>query len=122
MSDRIETAPSLLARCLPDAELRCFEQAFPPETADRLFRELRAQVQWREEEIMLWGKRYLQPRLVAWYGDTDAVYAYSGNSMQPQPWIAPLLELRRQVESLAGSSFNSVLLNLYRNERDAVGW
>ena len=64
----------------------------------------------------------MQPRLVAWYGDTDAVYAYSGNSMQPQPWIAPLLELRRQVESLAGSSFNSVLLNLYRNERDAVGW
>jgi alkylated DNA repair dioxygenase AlkB len=42
--------------------------------------------------------------------------------MQPQAWGATLQELRERVEAAAGAPFNSVLLNLYRNENDSMGW
>lgn len=107
---------------LPDADLRLREDFLASAEAACLFDVLRQQVAWREEDVVLFGRRYRQPRLVAWYGDAGAVYSYSGNRMQPQPWIEPLLALRERVEGEAGASFNSVLLNLYRHERDAMGW
>ena len=74
---------------------------------------------WREESVVVYGKRHLQPRLTAWYG--DASYTYSGLRLEPLPWTALLLEIRAAVESACGQRFNSVLLNRYRNERDSMG-
>lgn len=107
---------------LPDARLLYSEQWLDAAEASRLFEILRESVAWREEDIVLFGRRYRQPRLVAWYGDPGAIYTYSGNRLQPLPWIEPLLDLRHRIERAAGACFNSVLLNLYRNERDAMGW
>lgn len=74
---------------------------------------------WREETITVYGKRHLQPRLSAWYG--DAAYSYSGLRLDPAPFT-PLLEVLRQtVQRVSGHDFNSVLLNYYRNERDSMG-
>jgi alkylated DNA repair dioxygenase AlkB len=76
---------------------------------------------WRSEEIKLFGKRYLQPRLTAWFGDPGCTYRYSGLEMSLLDWNPTLLGLRRRVESLCGSSFNSVLLNYYRDGNDSMG-
>jgi alkylated DNA repair dioxygenase AlkB len=107
---------------LPDAELLYFGQALSAVEADGYFRFLRTQTQWREEEVMIWGKRHMQPRLIAWHGDPDATYSYSGSVLRPSPWTTVLLELRARVEELSHKTFNSVLLNLYRGERDNMGW
>lgn len=42
--------------------------------------------------------------------------------MQPRPWTPTLLAIKRKVEEPAGTRFNSVLLNLYRDEHDSVSW
>lgn len=74
---------------------------------------------WRAESITLWGKQFLQPRLTAWYGDTG--YTYSGLTLTARPFTPLLAEIKQAVEEASGRSFNSVLLNYYRNERDSMG-
>ncbi len=88
---------------------------------DSLLQELLEYTPWRSEEITLYGKRYRQPRLSAWYGDPDSRYAYSGLALEPLPWTDTLLAIRHRLEDLSGGHFNSVLLNYYRDQRDSMG-
>jgi alkylated DNA repair dioxygenase AlkB len=106
---------------LPGADLLFFAATDLGTAHDALFEQLSEVIAWREESIQLFGKRYLQPRLLAWYGDSEASYRYSGIRHEPLPWIPVLDELRQRVEALSGARFNSVLANLYRNERDSMG-
>lgn len=93
-----------------------------PGEADRLFDSLRDGLDWEQREIVLFGRRVLQPRLVAWYGDPDAVYRYSGLTLQPRPWPGVLRALRPRIERKTGCSFNAVLANAYRDGADSMGW
>lgn len=83
---------------------------------------LKRELSWERREIVLFGKRVMQPRLVAWYGDADASYRYSGLTLQPLPWHPLLAELRDRVSGRCGTFFNSVLANAYRDGRDRMGW
>jgi alkylated DNA repair dioxygenase AlkB len=107
---------------LPDADVRLWPQAFASGRADALFLALRRGVDWRQEHVVIFGERRLVPRLVAWYGDPGTSYVYSGTSHEPQPWTAELLDLRQVVQALTGHRYNSVLLNLYRDGHDGMGW
>jgi alkylated DNA repair dioxygenase AlkB len=60
--------------------------------------------------------------LVAWYGDPQASYRYSGIAHTPLPWLPLLAELKIQIELQSKQSFNSVLCNLYRSGQDSMGW
>lgn len=103
-------------------EARLWPRAFGSSEASRLFDELRAGVQWQHEEILIFGQRRPVPRLVAWHGDPGASYVYSGTDHHPEPWT-PVLELiRKRASALTGATFNAVLLNLYRDGRDGMGW
>lgn len=106
---------------LPDAELLFYGKVDLGCDADKLLQQLIADSAWQHEDITLFGKTHPQPRLVAWYGDDGASYTYSGTEHQPQPWTQELLHLKNIIEPLSASKFNSVLLNLYRNERDSMG-
>jgi alkylated DNA repair dioxygenase AlkB len=107
---------------LEDGVAVYWPEAFGRAEADTLFDQLRADIQWREEEIIIFGERKRVPRLVAWHGDAGAAYTYSGVRHEPEPWTAPLAELRARVEALSGQRFNAVLLNLYRSGADGMGW
>lgn len=107
---------------LPDGEPRLWPAAFAPDEAARLLDALRRQVCWREEEVLIFGQRRQVPRLVAWHGDPGASYVYSGTDHQPAPWLPDLLRIRERVTKLCGADFNAVLLNLYRDGRDGMGW
>jgi len=107
---------------IADGELRYWPQAFGPDEAHELFAALRAGIEWRQEDIVLFGQPKRVPRLVAWHGDPGASYTYSGTRHEPRPWTAPLQTIRRRVEDLTGHRYNSVLLNLYRDGRDGMGW
>lgn len=105
-----------------DADVRFMQGFYHPPRSTHYMEQLLGEIQWREETIRLWGKEYLQPRLSAWYGDAGRRYAYSGVMLHPFPWTETLLQIREDVESASGHRFNSVLLNLYRDENDSVGW
>jgi alkylated DNA repair dioxygenase AlkB len=107
---------------IADGQLCYWACAFDQQEADRLLLELRQGIEWRQEQILIFGRRTLVPRLVAWHGDPLASYTYSGTRHEPSAWTAALLEIRARIEALTGTAFNSVLLNLYRDGRDSMGW
>ncbi|HEX8507753.1 MAG TPA: alpha-ketoglutarate-dependent dioxygenase AlkB [Hymenobacter sp.] len=113
---------ALLPLLLPGADLR-FDPAFlAPTEADVLLTQFTAEVAWEQRAIRLFGQEVPQPRLTAWYGDPAARYTYSGLAWEPRPWTPALHHLRQRVETHSGARFNSVLLNLYRDGRDSMGW
>lgn len=105
-----------------DGEVFYKPDLFSPSESLSLFKSLQEEIKWRHEPIVLFGKQIMQPRLTAWYGDDGKIIRYSGIKMQPLPWIPVLSEIKEKVESFAGTQFNSVLLNQYRNENDSMGW
>lgn len=105
-----------------DSELYLVEKTFCGTDADRYFKYLLSGIQWKQEDIVLFGKRMQQPRLTAWHADCGKSYTYSGLKWQPEAWNNLLLEIKNKVEIAAGQNFNSVLLNLYRNGNDSMGW
>lgn len=93
----------------------------PGETAT-LFRDLHDHIQWKQETLTLYGKQILTPRLTAWYGDEGISYRYSGKTFTALPWTEGLRTIKGKAEAFAGSQFNSVLLNYYRNGNDSMSW
>ncbi len=83
------------------------------------FNWLRNEIQWQQEHITIYGKVHKLPRLTAWYGENS--YVYSGIKHIALSWIPILNEIRSEL-SLLGYSFNSLLLNLYRDGKDSVSW
>jgi alkylated DNA repair dioxygenase AlkB len=98
------------------------ERFIPADSADKHCQSLLQNIQWQEEYYTIYGKTVTAPRLVAWYGDPQATYRYSGVSHAPLPWLSLLSELKTQIEQQFQHSFNSVLCNLYRNGQDSMGW
>ena len=94
----------------------------PPLEANELFEDLLEAVRWEQRELKMFGKMIAEPRLSAWIGDPDATYKYSGREHKPVEWPASLEGLRKRLENELGQGFNSVLANLYRGERDSMGW
>ena len=94
----------------------------PVAQAAALLTSLTNTVGWEQRSITLFGQRHPQPRLTAWYGDAGAAYSYSGLRWEPLPWLPALATLRKELEKSCGARFNSVLLNLYRDGRDSMGY
>ncbi|MEH6587143.1 MAG: alpha-ketoglutarate-dependent dioxygenase AlkB [Halioglobus sp.] len=106
---------------LDDADLVLFPTVDLGGSLDDVFAQLIDETPWSQETIHLYGKTHLQPRLIAWYGDPAAQYRYSGKRYEPIPWTPLLTSLKASVEVLSGASFNSVLLNYYRDGADSMG-
>ncbi len=105
-----------------DGEMVLFDTFLADAEASTLFTTLHTGLPWAEEHLSMFGKIVTSPRLVSWHGDPEAVYTYSGVRHDPRPWTAELLAVKQRIEQHTGQRFNSVLANLYRNERDSMGW
>lgn len=90
--------------------------------ADEHYQTLMNSTQWSQPDIRIAGKLHKIPRKQAWYGEQGTGFSYSGQYFEPIPF-SPLLErLNRAVTAEVSVAFNSVLVNLYRDEADSVGW
>lgn len=107
---------------LPDAELSYFAGFLDPAQADRLLACLLHEIDWQSGRVRLFGREYPIPRLQAFQGDTGVHYRYSGQRLAATPWHPALLALKQQLEQLCQQPFNALLLNLYRDGEDAMGW
>lgn len=107
---------------LPDGVVRYWPALIPKTEADGMMALLQSQVAWEQSEITIAGQRLKIPRLNAWYGDRGSDYSYSGRLFRARPWLPVLAELKQRVEQTTGASFNSALVNLYRDGQDSVDW
>ena len=118
----LASATSDLRLDLRDGDCRLVEGVITPADGALLMDRLLHRIDWVQPEIRMFGRRYRSPRLAAWYGDAGAVYRYSGLVNRPLPWREELLELKSRLEEHFASRLNSVLLNLYRDGSDSMGW
>lgn len=95
---------------------------FTKSESDNYFKVLKNKILWKQESMNMYGKKVLFPRLTAWYGDSDRPYSFSGITLKPNPWNEELIQIKRKVEFIANTKFNSVLLNKYRNGNDSISW
>ena len=102
----------------PQSDLRLFPQLFSLEESDTFFAQLRDGIDWQAEEILIYEKPVTVPRLIAWYGESEAGYCMH----TPLAWTRELRAIKARVEQVSERTFNSVLLNLYRDGQDSVAW
>lgn len=115
---------SMIKQDIPifQGEISFYEEFFTKSESDHLYTELLDKIDWKQEYITLFGKTHPQPRLTAWYADSGKSYTYSNLKWEPQAWNSSLLYIKKRVEEVIERKFNSVLLNLYRNGKDSMGW
>lgn len=107
---------------LQDANIVYFPSFFASDVASELYHDLLHEIPWQQDNIKVFGKEFVQPRLTALFGNDGKPYSYSNITMQPNPWNLLLQKIKFHVESVAEINFTTVLLNYYRDGRDSNGW
>ena len=90
--------------------------------ADHLLQILLAHIEWKNDEAIIFGKKIITKRKVAWYGEKEMAYTYSKTTKLALKWTNELLALKIKVEQITGDTFNSCLLNLYHNGNEGMSW
>ena len=80
------------------------------------------EIPWKNDEALIFGKQIITKRKVAWYGDKNYSYTYSGTTKQSLIWSKELLKLKEIVEEKLNVKFNSCLLNLYPTGNEGMAW
>jgi alkylated DNA repair dioxygenase AlkB len=107
---------------MPDGDVSILRDLDTHASYEVIFNKLLNETKWQQREMNMYGRKVVQPRLTAWYGDPSRTYIYSGLRNIPLPWTDLLRELKRRVEDCTDSKFNSVLLNYYRDNNDSMAF
>lgn len=118
-SDFVDPSKNLLPF---DGEVYYFGKVFSDIDALFYYKILLEQINWKNDEAIIYGKKYITKRKVAWYGDLPFEYAYSNTTKTALPWTQELLILKKLVEEKSGELYNSCLLNLYHNGEEGMAW
>jgi alkylated DNA repair dioxygenase AlkB len=97
-------------------------EVLPEHYSANLMSQLQAALLWESDQLIMFGKKVTTRRKIAWVGDLNCSYTYSGVKKTPQTWSPGLLTIKAQIEKLAQSEFNSCLLNFYHDGDDGMGW
>ncbi|MFV8819829.1 alpha-ketoglutarate-dependent dioxygenase AlkB family protein [Haliea sp. E17] len=118
--DQQELGPvALIAK---DGDVAYHGILLPPAEADHHLAGLLHDIDWRRDEAVIFGRHILTKRKIAWYGNKPFSYTYSNTTRVALPWTSQLLQLKRQVETHTGETFNSCLLNLYHDGSEGMAW
>ncbi len=105
-----------------DGTVNYYGKLFTTKEADKYFNYLMAEIEWKNDEAVMFGKHIITKRKVAWYGNDNYAYTYSRKTKQALIWTKELLELKTMVEVKTGETYNSCLLNLYHNGDEGMAW
>ncbi|PZP52281.1 MAG: alpha-ketoglutarate-dependent dioxygenase AlkB [Pseudopedobacter saltans] len=105
-----------------DGVVNYYGKVLAEKEANFYFQKLLNNIEWRNDEAVIFGRKIVTKRMVAWYGDQPFQYTYSNITKSAVPWTEELLALKRLVESQSGETYNSCLLNLYHNGDEGMAW
>lgn len=118
-----ENVPDATINLLPqDGTVNYYGKILPESESDFFYSQLLTNIEWRNDEAVIFGKKIFTKRKVAWYGDFDFEYTYSNSTKKALPWTPELLKLKKIVEEKTGEHFNSCLLNLYHNGSEGMAY
>lgn len=105
-----------------DGEVLYYGPVLKAQQANQYLTTLLETITWRNDEVIIFGKRIVTKRKVAWYGDVGFDYTYSGITRKALPWTDALLQLKQLAEERTGALYNSCLLNLYHDGNEGMSW
>ncbi|WP_417357236.1 alpha-ketoglutarate-dependent dioxygenase AlkB family protein [Flavobacterium sp.] len=105
-----------------DGTVNYYGKILNKEQADFYLKMLLETIEWRNDEAIIFGKRIITKRKVAWYGEKPFEYTYSNTTKHALTWTKELLELKLLTEKETGETFNSCLLNLYHDGNEGMAW
>lgn len=121
--DLFDTQPDKTRNWLPkDGEVNYYGKIFSPDEANHYLNTLLNTIEWRNDEVIIFGKKIITKRKVAWYGEKPFEYTYSKVTKNALPWTDALLQLKSVIEKESGETFNSCLLNLYHSGEEGMTW
>ena len=116
---KIDTTKNLLSK---DGTVNYYGEILTQNEANHYLNILFSGIEWRNDEAIIFGKKIITKRKVAWYGEKPFEYTYSKTTKLALPWTNELLELKTKVEQITGETFNTCLLNLYHNGNEGMAW
>ena len=105
-----------------DGTVIYFGKIVPEDQADLYFNVFMNSIEWKNDEAIIFGKKIITKRKVAWYGDEGFSYTYSKTTKVALPWTKELLDLKLMIEKISGAQYNSCLMNLYHSGEEGVSW
>ena len=105
-----------------DGIVNYFGRVFSEEEANHFYNILLNTIAWKNDEAIIFGKKIVTKRKVAWYGESEFEYTYSKVTKKAHVWTPELLQLKQKIEAKSGETFNSCLLNLYHSGDEGMGW
>lgn len=89
---------------------------------DFYYQQLFNKINWKNDEAIIFGKKIITKRKVAWYGDSEYYYTYSKVTKKANLWTPELLALKEIVEKESKETYNSCLLNLYHSGDEGMAY
>ena len=117
-----QTSPSPQNILPVDGNVIYYGKIFTIPEANQLMEALAENIEWKQDEALMFGKHILTKRKVAWYADEAFEYTYSKITKRALPWNETLFGIKNRVENHLDQSFNSCLLNLYHNGNEGMAW
>ena len=79
-------------------------------------------IAWKNDEALIFGKRIITKRKVAWYAEKPFEYTYSKVTKQALLFTDELLKIKSKIEAITNETYNSCLLNLYHDGSEGMAW
>ena len=118
-----ENIPDKDKNLLPkNGTVNYYGKIFKKEEADVFFNLLLNKIDWKNDVAIIFGKKIITKRKVAWYGDEDFNYTYSKTTKIALPFTLELILIKKKIEELSGETFNSCLLNLYHDGNEGMAY
>lgn len=117
--DTIEPTRNLLPK---DGVVNYYGKLLNEATANDYLAVMLNNIVWQNDEAIIFGKKIVTKRKVAWYGDKPFAYTYSNTTKKALLWTTELLALKTLIEQTTGETFNSCLLNLYHTGEEGMAW
>ncbi len=105
-----------------DGTVNYYGTIFTTIESEHYLKRLLQNIDWKNDEAIIYGKHYITKRKVAWYGDRAFEYSYSNTIKRALLWTDELKELKRITEEKTGETYNSCLLNLYHSGEEGMAW
>ncbi|CAL2086225.1 Alkylated DNA repair dioxygenase AlkB [Tenacibaculum sp. 190524A05c] len=108
---------------LPEGgEVNYYGSVFPRKEADSLYDYLLNEIEWKNDQAIIFGKKITTKRKVAWYAEEAFEYSYSNTTKVALKFTDELLKIKSFVESKTNETYNSCLLNLYHDGSEGMAW
>lgn len=107
---------------LPRHGFAYYNSNFFNNSGNKLFQQLAKEINWKHDELTLYGKKIITKRQVAFEGDENIEYTYSKQKKTTSPWSKSVLEIKHKIEDELGLIFNASLLNFYPNGEVGMAW